>query len=122
MLDYRGRRDAFDAAFAGPAGALRDAERLHADARRSIAAAALERACRAYDRGKTGGVPVEELVSFALESTPEARGLRQWRALERRRALGADRVPRDPRFIARSVARRVVEELGRRRWLRTGEW
>jgi hypothetical protein len=122
LLDYRGRRDAFDAAFAAEAGALHGAGELHARVRRSMAAAALERACRAYDRGKTQSVSVDELVGFAVETSPDARDLPEWAALERRRAVGAARAARHPRFFGRAVTRRAVEELGRWRWLRTGEW
>jgi len=122
VLDYNGRRDAFDAAFAGPVGELPDAARLHDAARRALAAAALERACRAYDRGRTDEEPIDDLVAFALETWSQTRTLPQWAALERRRVLGAARVPRHPRYVARAVVRRASEELGRRRWLRTGDW
>ena len=121
MLDLCGRRDAFDAAFAAEAGALRDAARLHATARRGLAADALDRACRAYDRGRTAAVPIDELVAFALDVWPDAPALPEWRALARRTAVGTGRARRHPRFLAAAVARRAHDELGRRRWLRTGE-
>jgi hypothetical protein len=122
VLDYTGRRDAFDAAFDGPAGTLPDAVQLHDTARRALAMTALERASRAFDRGHTAEEPIDDLVAFALETWPAARTLPEWDGLQRRRALGADRVPRHPRYIAKAVSRRALEELGRRRWLRTGEW
>jgi glycosyl transferase family 2 len=121
MLDLHGRRDAFAAAFAAEAGALPDAPRLHAMARRRLAADALDRACRAYDRGRTSTVPVDELVAFALDVWPDAPALAEWRALARRRAMGAARARRHPRFLTDAVVRRARDELGRRRWLRTGE-
>jgi glycosyl transferase family 2 len=121
LLDLRGRRDAYDAAFAAEAGALPGAEQLHATVRRRLAAGALDRACRAYDRGRTAAEPVDELVAFALDAWPGARALPEWRALEHRRAVGASRARRHPRFLTHAVARRAHEELGRRRWLRTGE-
>jgi hypothetical protein len=121
LLDLRGRREAFDAAFAAEAGALPAAGELHDTARRRLAAAALERACRAYDRGRTGEIPVAELVSFAVETWPGARELPEWAALDRRVAIGAERAPRHPRCFAAAVRRRARDELGHRRWLRTGE-
>jgi hypothetical protein len=121
LFDYRERRAAFDEAFASHAGGLRGAGELHETAHRSLAAAALDRACRAYDRGKTDRVPVEELVAFAFETWPDARALPQWAALERRRRVGAARAPRHPRFFSRAVTRRAGDELRDWRWLRTGE-
>jgi hypothetical protein len=117
LFDLRGRRDAFEAALAGRP----DAEPLRAAVRRKLAAKALDRACRAYDRGRTGVEPVDELVAFAVEVWPAAGELPEWRALERRRSVGARRAARDPRFVAAALRRRAQEERWRMRWLRTGE-
>jgi hypothetical protein len=121
MIDLEGRRDAFDAAFAAEAAGLANAGELHEIARRVLAAAALDRACRAYDRGRTGEQPVERLVAFAIDTWPMARELKEWKALERRRSVGANRARRHPRFFVAALARRTAEELGHRLWLRTGE-
>lgn len=121
LFDLRARRDAFDAAFASEAGALSAADDLHDAARRRLAAAALDRACRAYDRGRVGTEPVDALVAFALETYPQAGELAEWSALDLRKAVRADRVSRHPRFFAAALARRASEELAKRRWLRTGE-
>jgi Glycosyl transferase family 2 len=121
VFDLRARRDAFDAAFAGEAGALPAAAELHEAARRRLAMKALDRACRAYDRGRTAAVPVDELVDFAIDVWPAAGDLPEWRALKRREAVGAGRARRHPRFVTAAIARRAHEELSRRRWLRTGE-
>lgn len=120
IIDLEGRRDAFAWAFAGPAGLLPDAARLDETARRVIAGQALDRACRAYDRGRTGEVPVDALVAFACELWPEAHQLRQWKALERRRRIGPERAPRVPGFIARAALRRVSDELAVLRRQHTG--
>ena len=122
IADLEGRRDAFDAALTAEAGALPKAGELHKTARRSLAVTALDLACRAYDRGRTPEKPVDELVAFAVEICPEARQLRAWAALEHRRLVGAERAQRHPQFFADAVTRRISEELGRQRWLRTGEW
>jgi len=60
-------------------------------------------------------------VAFALDVWPDAPALPEWRALARRTAVGTVRARRHPRFLAAAVARRAHDELGRRRWLRTGE-
>lgn len=122
MLDFEGRRAAFDAVFAAPEGALAGAGELHDAVRRNIAAAALARACRAYERGRADAEPVDELAAFAAATWRDAPALREWTALERRRAIGAERASRRPRYVAAAMMRRAAEEAGKRRWLRTGEW
>jgi hypothetical protein len=122
LCDLEGRRGAFDAAFALRAGALPGARALHERARERLAAIALDGACRAYDRGRTHEQPVDDLVAFALETSPRARELKEWAALERRRTVGAELAHRRPRFFAAALTRRTAEEIGYRLWLRTGEW
>lgn len=122
MIDLPGRRAAFDALFEGEAGESRHARELLASARKSLAATALDLACRAYDRGRTGESPVDDLVAFALETHPDARNLKEWRALEHRRLVGPGRATRHPRFFADAVTRRLSDELCRWHWLRTGEY
>jgi Glycosyl transferase family 2 len=121
MFDLRGRRDAFDSAFAAQAAAVPGARELHELARRTLAQSALDRACRAYERGRTAEEPVDELVAYALETCPDARELREWGVLERRRSIGPARAPRDPRCMTAALVRRAFEEVSRRRWLATGE-
>jgi hypothetical protein len=120
MIDLEGRRDAFDWVFRGPGANLLDAERLHAQARGALAAEAIDRACRAYDRGRTAEVPVAELIAFALSVYPEVVALPQWRALRRRQRVGAELARLAPPFVARAFIRRASEEIYGRRWLRTG--
>jgi hypothetical protein len=121
LFDLQARRAAFDAAFEGLAGTLPAARELHDTARRRLSANALDRACRAYDRGRTGEVPVDELVEFALDVWPDASQLVEWRGLERRKSVGARRSSLHPRFFAAAIVRRAREERLRKRWLRTGE-
>jgi hypothetical protein len=121
FFDLRSRRDAFDAVFAGVAGELPGAADMHALARRTLAGNGLDRACRAYDRGRTTEDPVEDYVAFALDTWPAARELPEWAALERRRAAGAARAARDPRFVLAALVRRGLEETSRLRWRHTGE-
>jgi len=120
-FDLKARRDAFDAVFAGVGGTLPRAGDLRDLASRTIAGNALDRACRAYDRGRTDEAPIDEYVTFALEAWPDARHLPEWRALHRRRAVGSQRAARDPRFVAAALVRRAIEETSRVRWRHTGE-
>lgn len=121
MLDLRGRRDAYEAFFQTRARESVEDRELLTTARKSIASTALDFACRAYDRGRTGERPVEELVAFAIETHPDARALKGWRALEHRRLVGAAGARRHPQFFADAVTRRISEELAKRYWLLTGE-
>ncbi|MGA9860218.1 MAG: glycosyltransferase family A protein [Solirubrobacteraceae bacterium] len=120
-FDLRARRAAFDAAFAGVAGTLPRARELRDLASRTIAGNALDRACRAYDRGRTDEAPIDEYITLALETWPDARDLPEWEALDRRRAVGSRRAARDPRFMTAALVRRAIEETSRIRWRHTGE-
>ena len=121
FFDLRERRAAFDLFFAGLGSNLPDAALLRDHAHRALAGNGLDRACRAYDRGRTGEVPIDEFVAFALETWPAARTLPEWAALERRRAVGAARAASDPRFVSAAAVRRSLEEVSRLRWRHTGE-
>jgi glycosyl transferase family 2 len=120
LVDFKGRRDAFDAVFAGPGAALADAPELHARARARIARQALDQACRAYDRGRVGREPVPELVDFALETWPEAAALPEWRALGRRRRVGERHAHLVPPFVMGAGLRRLREQRVKARWQRRG--
>jgi Glycosyl transferase family 2 len=121
LFDLQARRKAFDLVFAAEAAELPGAQELHDRVRRTLAGGALDRACRAYDRGRVGEEPVDEFVAFAFETWPAADELPEHAALERRRAVGAERAQRHPRFFADAVVRRAMEETSRWRWRRTGE-
>lgn len=120
-FDLRERRAAFDAFFSGLGRQLPEARRLHLLARRALAGNGLDRACRAYDRGRTAEEPVDQFVAFALDTYPEARQLPEWEALERRRSVGPAKSTRDPRFVFAALVRRCLEETSRVRWQHTGE-
>ena len=75
---------------------------MHETAKRALAAEALEEACRAYDRGRTLSVKVDEYVDFALETYAGAKDLSEWRALERRRWVGPAAAPVMPIFFPTS--------------------
>lgn len=120
MVDIEARRDAFEIAFKSTAGQLPFADEMHEAAKRALAAEALEEACRAYDRGRTGSIDVDSYVRFALETYPDATNLSQWRALNRRRWVGPALAPVLPIFFPSILKRRLRYEYNYRRWTETG--
>lgn len=121
LMDLEGRRDAFDLVLLADRFRLPGGEELHRLARRALAVTALEYANRAFDRGRTADKPIDELAAFARDVSPETPMLPEFKALERRRSVGAARAARHPRFFIDALTRRISEELGHRYWLRTGE-
>ncbi len=109
--DLRERRAAFERFFAASGSVVPGAERMLATARRTLARQALWKASRGYDRGRLTGpdaVPVDDLVAFALETSPTARRLREWHGLQLRRRLGAGRtLLLFPPFLATGAAHRL---------------
>jgi len=122
MIDLQGRRAAFERTFDRHGAGLRDVARLREMARQGLAVTALDRACRAYDRGRVNQEPVDALAEFARSVYQEAEQLAEWQALARRRLAGPRRAAHSPRFLADAVTRRISDELCYRNWLRTGEW
>jgi glycosyltransferase involved in cell wall biosynthesis len=120
LVDLRGRRDAFDSVFTGAGPVVADPAGLHEQARRRLALESLDWACRAYDRGRVESEPVQGYLDFAVETWPEVTGSGAWRALRRRRRLGPRYARLFPPFVARAVLRRLADELGDRRWKRSG--
>jgi hypothetical protein len=120
MLDIRERREVFATLFDGPGGQLPFADELHETAKRTLAAEALEEACRAYDRGKMRSIDADGYVEFALETYAGAKNLPEWRALERRRRIGPALAPFMPIFFPRVVRRGLKWRFYYRRWVKTG--
>ena len=120
--DLRQRKAAFDAVLVRCADRLPDAEQLADSAHRKLAGEALWRAVRAYDRGRTDVVAVDELVEFAGACLPGGiEGLPEYGALRRRRRIGAAAAPYlQPLFLAPAVARRARNWLWWQSWKRRG--
>ncbi|MEV6332739.1 glycosyltransferase [Streptomyces sp. NPDC051909] len=118
--DIRQRRAAFTAVLDKCADQLPQARRLAGLVDTRLARQALRRAYRAYDRGRTDVVPVEELVAFARECRPDAETLPEWRALRLRRRIGARTMPYLQPLILSAVAERAREWLWWRSWKRRG--
>jgi len=120
MLDIQERREVFATLFDGPGGQLPLADELHETAKRTLAAEALEEACRAYDRGRTRTVDVAAYVEFAMETYADARDLPEWRALKRRRWVGPTAAPYMPFFYPRIIQRGLRYRFDYWRWTKTG--
>jgi hypothetical protein len=118
--DLRQRLVAYDSALAKCGELLPDADRLAATVRRRLARYALRRAYRAYDRGRTEVVPVDELVDFARACTPDADSLPEFRALRLRRRVGARTMPYLQPLVLSAVYDRGREWLWWRSWKRRG--
>jgi glycosyltransferase involved in cell wall biosynthesis len=122
LVDLVERRTVFDTLFSGPGGRMRRATELYRTARSALADEALADACRAYDRGQTGTVNIQDYIDFAVATCPEARQLPHWRPLQRRQWVGARLAPIPPFFTATVACRRLRWEISYRRWQRTGLW
>ncbi|CAM5439903.1 glycosyltransferase [Streptomyces avidinii] len=119
--DLRQRLVAFDSVLDKCGGLLPGSDRLALAARTRLARYALRRAYRAYDRGRTAVVPVDELVEFAAECLPgDYTSLAEYRALLRRRRIGARAMPYLQPLVLSAVADRGREWLWWRSWKRRG--
>lgn len=116
--DLRERARAFAALFTGPARDLPGADALWARARRTLAAEALDRACRALERGEPDATAVL-FAELAREIEPACDSLPHWRAYQRRRRAKGSRLLH-PFFLLRPAARRLRGELAVYRWRRHG--
>jgi hypothetical protein len=120
LLDLQERRTVFGVLFDGPGARLPGAEAMHTAAKRQLATHALIHACHAYDRGRAGTADIDAFVAFALATYPHAAQLSMWRALERRRRVGARLAPLMPPFAASVVWRRLRRVADHRRWVKAG--
>jgi glycosyltransferase involved in cell wall biosynthesis len=118
--DLRQRKLAYDAVLDKCGDRLADPQRLALTVHTRLARFALRRAYRAYDRGRTGVVPVEELVEFARECLPGFEALPEFRALRLRRRIGARAMPYLQPLVLSAVAERGREWLWWRSWKRRG--
>jgi Glycosyl transferase family 2 len=119
MTDLIGRREAFVTTFALAGERLSGAAELEATVRRTLAAEALDRACRSYDRDKIDSQLEDKLVDFAITTCPAAASLPEWSGLQKRRKRG--RKSRwTPRSLLAAAIRRSRWEIARLRWVRTG--
>jgi glycosyltransferase involved in cell wall biosynthesis len=114
------RRLAYEIVIERCSGALPDAARLSDVVHRKLAWQALWHAARAYDRGRTQQVPVEELIAFAHDCWPDVRNLSSYWGLAVRRAIGPAAMPYLQPLILTAVARKARSRLWWHTWKRRG--
>ena len=119
MTDLVGRREAFISALSIAGDCLHNAGRLETTARRALAAEALDRACRAYDRDRVDDEMEATLVEFAMATYPSAASLAEWSGLRERKQRGR-RSRWMPGSLLTAAVRRSREEIARYRVMRKG--
>ncbi len=93
LVNLRQRRLAYEAVLERCGDAIPDAARLSQTVHRRLAREALRHAARAYDRGRTSQIPVDELVEFAFDCWPEASELAEYKGLRMRKRIGPAAMP-----------------------------
>jgi hypothetical protein len=102
------------------ASMLPDAAELSGAVHRKLSGEALWRAARAYDRGRTEQIPVDELIAFALDCWPDAGRLPIYRTLQLRRRIGPRYMPYLQPLVLSAVARKARNWWWWRTWERQG--
>ncbi|HEX6346012.1 glycosyltransferase family 2 protein [Umezawaea sp.] len=120
FADLEQRRDVFDRVV-DEHPELPGAERLRSLAHKAIAKDALWRAVRAHDRDQLDEVPADELAAFALATYPDAEELPEYRALRRRKRLGARLCNRTQVFLAPHAVKRGRLWLSHQLWKWRGQ-
>ncbi|MDJ0340934.1 glycosyltransferase [Streptomyces sp. H10-C2] len=118
--DLRQRLIAFDSVLDKCGDRLPRADLLSQAVHTRLARFALRRAYRAYDRGRTGVVPVGELVAFAGECLPGYKALPEYRALRLRQRIGARTMPYLQPLVLSAVVERGREWFWWKSWKRRG--
>ena len=118
--DLEGRLDSFGKVLVGPGSRVSDGEKLFAMARRALANWALQYACLAYEHGRAEQEPVADYLAFAERVWPDARGLRRWRAVEKRAGAGTERLRDGLMWKGRRAVAEVETRVRWRQWRRYG--
>jgi glycosyltransferase involved in cell wall biosynthesis len=120
LRDLRQRWAAYRKVLEDQGDRLDRPDRLDRAIRRKIAKDALWRASRAYDRRRTGVVPVAELVAFAEEVCPDVHRSAAWAGLRARQAVGPRTMPYLQPLVLSPVVRRFRQRLWWESWRRRG--
>ena len=120
VADLRQRLAAFSSTVQRAEGILPDRDDLDRRVRRVLAADALRRAGRSYDKGNSETDPIEELIEFARETYPAAELLPEWKTLRLRQRLGARRARTLAPLVLTAPARRLRQHYRSARWAKTG--
>ena len=119
-LDIVERHEMFGVLFSGPAAMRSDAPRLHRLSRRGLAAEAIERASREYDRGRGDSDAAREYVRIAGELIPDIETVAGWAGLHRRMRRGPEASARLHHSLVPRLRRRAAHVWSDRRWRREG--
>lgn len=121
LVDLVQRRLAYEVALERCADVLSGQRQELADTvHRKLAGQALWQAARAYDRGRTDQVPVDELVAFARDCWPDVTSLGSFWGLQLRRRLGPAVMPYLQPLILTAVARKAQQWWWWQSWRRRG--
>lgn len=106
------RKMAYDVTLERCADVLPDAESLSATVHRKLAWQALWYSARAYDRGRTGQVPIDQLTAFARDCWPDVSSLSSYWGLKLRQLVG----PRAMPYLQPLILTAVVKKVQQRWW------
>lgn len=121
VSDLAHRRMAYEVVLERSADALSElGQEFSATVHRKLARQALWYAARAYDRGRTDQVPVDELVGFAYDCWPEVSSLSSYWGLQLRQHIGPAVMPYLQPLILTAVAKKAQEWWWWRSWRRNG--
>jgi hypothetical protein len=120
VIDLRQRQLAFDVLLETCGDRLVNPDRLYGAVHRKLSREAMWRASRAFDRGQTDNVPVDELVAFALDCWPAITQSSAYRGLGLRQAVGPRWMPYLQPFIWSAVTHKISNKLWWRTWKRRG--
>jgi glycosyltransferase involved in cell wall biosynthesis len=119
LSDFVQRKAAFDCFYTHHQAAPK-ARQWNDFANRSLAGEALWDVCRAYDHDRVDPARIDELVDFALSAYPQAKSLPEYKALQRRRRLGAAFCHRTQLFLVPASLRWADRWWKKQRWQRFG--
>jgi glycosyltransferase involved in cell wall biosynthesis len=120
VVDLSQRQAAFDALLETCGERLTNPGHLRKVVHKKLSREAVWSASRAYDRGQTDQVPVDELVDFAVQCWPAITGSSGYRGLRLRQAVGSRWMPYLQPFIWSAVAHKIRNRLWWRTWERHG--
>jgi glycosyltransferase involved in cell wall biosynthesis len=120
LVDLKQRELAYEAVLERCGDKLANRAQLSDAVHRSLSREALWAAARAYDRGRTGQTPVDELIAFAFACWPAAGGMPIYRALQLRQRIGPRAMPYLQPFVVSAVARKAQNWWWWQSWERRG--
>jgi hypothetical protein len=120
VVDLRQRRLAFDVLLETCGDRLTNPGHLYGVVHQKLSWEAIWRASRAYDRGRTDHVPVDELVAFARDCWPAITRSSVYRGLRFRQTVGPRWMPYLQPFIWSAVTHKISNRLWWRTWERCG--